>query len=117
MRKMLILFLGLAGCGGLSHAEESGVASWYGGAHIGRKTANGEIFMGCERTAAHRSLPFGALVRVKDRSSGKSVIVRINDRGPYVKGRIIDLSEGAARVLGLRDRGVGAVTLEVLAAR
>jgi rare lipoprotein A len=114
MSKMLLCFLVLAGFASAAQAE-TGRASWYGGAHIGRKTASGEIFTGAERTAAHRTLPLGAVVRVLDKKSGKSVVVRINDRGPYVKGRIIDLSERAARDLGLHNRGVAEVTVEILA--
>ena len=115
MVKTLLCFLLLAGCACGAEAGESGTASWYGGVHVGRKTASGEIFTGRERTAAHRTLPLGAVVRVMDSRSGKSVVVRINDRGPYAKGRIIDLSERAARDLGLRERGVGEVTVEILA--
>ncbi len=115
MKKTLLCFLLLAGCSSAALADESGRASWYGGAHVGRKTASGEIFTGRERTAAHRTLPLGAVVRVMDSRSGRSVVVRINDRGPYVKGRIIDLSERAARDLGLHNRGVAQVTLEILA--
>jgi rare lipoprotein A len=112
----LTLTLGIAT---LAAAEEgqSGKASWYGPGHIGHKTANGEIFTGKGRTAAHRDLPMGAVVRVLDKATGRSVVVRINDRGPYVDGRVIDLSEDAARVLGIRDRGIGDVTLEILALR
>ena len=96
---------------------QSGKASWYGRGHIGRKTASGEIFTGKGRTAAHKDLPLGSVVRVKDTATGRSVVVRINDRGPYVAGRIIDLSEDAARALGIRDRGIADVTLESLALR
>jgi rare lipoprotein A len=103
--------------GGAASAEESGKASWYGPGHIGKKTASGEVFTGRGHTAAHRDLPLGSLVRVKDSATGRSVVVRINDRGPYVKGRVIDLSERAARELGIRDEGVAEVTLEILALR
>lgn len=100
-------------------AEEgqSGKASWYGPGHIGKKTASGEIFTGKAHTAAHRDLPLGAVVRVLDKATGRSVVVRINDRGPFVDGRIIDLSEAAASELGIRARGIGDVTLEILALR
>jgi len=91
----------------------NGHASWYGPGFHGRKTANGERFDRNEMTAAHKTLPFGTLVRVIDEKSGKSVLVRINDRGPYVRGRLLDLSEGAAQRLGIRGRGTGNVRLEI----
>ncbi len=93
---------------------EHGIASWYGGRWIGRKTANGEIYRAGDLTAAHKKLPFHSKVRVTDLRSGKSVIVRINNRGPYVKGRIIDLSVEAAKALGTYDRGLARVRLELL---
>lgn len=113
--KMVLLSALLVG--GAVSAEESGKASWYGPGHIGKKTANGEVFTGRLRTAAHRTLPLGSVVRVSDGVTGRSVVVRINDRGPYVAGRVIDLSERAARELGIRDKGVANVTLEILALR
>jgi rare lipoprotein A len=91
-----------------------GAASWYGGHHVGRKTANGEIFTRHLRTAAHRDLPFGALVRVVNLRNHRAVVVRINDRGPFVGGRIIDLSERAARDLQMIGAGVVEVRLELL---
>jgi rare lipoprotein A len=87
------------------------MASWYGESQT---TASGERFDKHALTAAHRTLPFGTRVRVTNTRNGKSVIVRINDRGPYGHGRIIDLSEEAARRLGMIDAGVAPVTLEVL---
>ena len=115
--KMILSALLLACCAGSLSAEEgqAGKASWYGPGHIGKKTANGEIFTGRLRTAAHRDLPMGAVVRVLDKNTGRSVVVRINDRGPYVAGRVIDLSERAARDLGIRERGTADVTLEIVA--
>jgi peptidoglycan lytic transglycosylase len=95
---------------------ESGRASWYGTAHQGRKTASGERFDPAALTAAHRTLPLGTITRVTSLDSGKSIKVRINDRGPRTPGRIIDLSAEAAAALGLRDGGVGQVRLEVFAA-
>jgi rare lipoprotein A len=80
---------------------EEGIASWYGPRFQGRRTANGERFNTNELTAAHKSLPFGTRVRVKSLVDGKEVVVRINDRGPYIKGRIIDLSHAAAKAIGL----------------
>jgi rare lipoprotein A len=94
---------------------EEGLASWYGGKFQGRRTASGEIFDTQRLTAAHRSLPFGTRVLVTNLTNGRSVEVRINDRGPFVAGRVIDLSLAAARAIGLAGRGVAAVRLEVLA--
>ena len=93
----------------LPASAQSGKASWYGS---GKKTANGERFNPDGMTAAHRHLPFGTRVRVLDKSSGRSVVVRINDRGPFVGGRIIDLARGPARALGIS--GVSYVSLQVL---
>lgn len=80
---------------------ETGIASWYGRQFHGRKTANGESFDMDALTAAHRKLPFGSWVRVRNLVNGRSVDVRINDRGPFIKRRIIDLSRAAARALGV----------------
>lgn len=92
----------------------SGPASWYGGKFHGRRTANGERFDMNEMTAAHRSLPFGTRVRVTNERNGRSVVVRINDRGPFVDNRIIDLSRGAAAAVGMVRTGVAPVRVEVL---
>jgi rare lipoprotein A (peptidoglycan hydrolase) len=92
----------------------TGVASFYGGRFHGRLTASGTRFDANGLTAAHRSLPFGTRVRVTHLGSGRSVEVRINDRGPYVGGRIIDLSHGAAGVLGMHGQGVARVKVTVL---
>jgi rare lipoprotein A len=92
--------------------QESGIASWYGPGFHGKRTASGERFNTNELTAAHKTLPFGTRVRVKSLTNGKEVVVRINDRGPFVKGRIIDLSQAAAQALGLS--GIKQVTLERL---
>ena len=81
--------------------SQSGIASWYGPGFHGRKTANGETFNMDGLTAAHRWLPFGSWVRVQNMINGRSVDVRINDRGPFIKQRIIDLSRAAAKALGL----------------
>jgi rare lipoprotein A len=97
--------------------EEEGFASWYGGKFQGRKTANGEIFDTNKLTAAHKTLSFGTKVRVTETESGKSVIVRINDRGPFVEDRIIDLSKAAADIIGLTSQGVAKVKLEVVESR
>jgi rare lipoprotein A len=88
-----------------------GMASWYGPGFHGRRTANGERYDMHALTAAHKTLPFGTKVRVRSVHTGKEVVVRINDRGPYKHSRIIDLSLGAISALGLRHRGVTEVVL------
>ncbi|OAN51330.1 hypothetical protein A6A04_16265 [Paramagnetospirillum marisnigri] len=94
--------------------HQKGIASWYGNEHHGRRTANGEIHDSRLATAAHLRLPFGSKVKVTNRKTGASVVVRINDRGPYVKGRIIDLSESAARDLGVLTDGIAPVSISLL---
>jgi len=91
--------------------EETGIASWYGPGFAGRATASGETYDPQNLTAAHKSLPLGSLVRVHNLQNDRDMIVRINDRGPFVRGRVIDLSEAAARVLGFRDDGLARVRL------
>ena len=93
---------------------ESGQATWYGSGAQGNYTASGEIFNMYDYTAAHKYLPFGSVVRVTDNDTGRSVVVRINDRGPFAAGRVIDLSYQAASDLGIISKGVANVTLEVL---
>ncbi len=95
-------------------ASFQGIASFYGYDGSGTRTATGERFNPEAMTAAHRSLPFGTRVRVTNTRNGRSVIVRINDRGPYVRGRIIDLSFAAARILGMMSSGIAPVKIEVL---
>jgi rare lipoprotein A len=90
------------------------VASWYGPGFAGRRTANGETFDPTQLTAAHRTLPFGTLVRVTNLANGLSVVVRINDRGPFRAGRIIDLSRAAAERLGMIGTGTATVRLELV---
>jgi rare lipoprotein A len=90
---------------------QCGAASWYGAEFAGRKTASGRRFNPNEMVAAHRSLPFGTRVRVKDKRSGRSVLVRIVDRGPFTRGRGRELSRAAADQLGFRRRGVTPVCL------
>ena len=92
----------------------SGVASYYGRRFAGRPTASGEAFDPQQLTAAHRTLPFGSLVRVTNPRNGRSVVVRINDRGPYAHGRTIDLSRAAADEIGIVSAGHGTVELELL---
>ena len=89
----------------------SGMASFYGN-ESGSKTASGQRFNQSDLTAAHRSLPFGTKLRVTH--GGRSVVVTINDRGPFIRGRVLDLSTGAARAIGLTSAGVGRVTAEVV---
>lgn len=91
-----------------------GIASWYGPGFHGRRTASGERFNQNALTAAHRSLPFGTQVRVTNLNNGRSVVVRINDRGPFSRGRIVDLSAGAARAIGLKSNGTAPVHIQVL---
>jgi rare lipoprotein A len=126
----LALVVALAACGGSSTsargtipgepggdgagATERGRASWYGARFDGRLTANGERFDRRELTAAHKRLRFGTRVRVTNLANGRTVEVRINDRGPYARGRVIDLSEAAAEALEMIDAGVVPVELEVL---
>ena len=93
---------------------QKGEASYYHDSLHGRKTASGEVYNKKIRSAAHKSLPLGTKVRVTKLSSGKSILVRINDRGPFVKGRIIDLSRRAARELGIISSGVAKVAVEVV---
>jgi len=130
---ILVLFTVVVGCGtikvtrkilppygGGSHSTQSGkhatsgMASWYGGKFHGRLTANGERYNKNGISAAHKTLPFGTVVRVKNRNNGRTVDVRINDRGPFVKGRIIDLSKGAAKKINMINDGVVPVELTIL---
>lgn len=93
---------------------ETGIASWYGPGFDGNYTANGEIYDMDGVSAAHKTLPFGTIVRVVEIDTGRSIVVRINDRGPFVDGRIIDLSKGAARNLGIVDKGITQVGLRIV---
>ena len=94
--------------------SEQGIASWYGHPYHGRPTSSGEIYNMYAMTAAHRTLPFGTEVRVHDLDDGRDVSVRINDRGPFVNGRIIDLSYAAAKAIGMLGAGTAMVRLEIL---
>ncbi|MGH7798074.1 MAG: septal ring lytic transglycosylase RlpA family protein [Candidatus Binatia bacterium] len=91
-----------------------GLASWYGPGFTGKKTASGDIFDDRELTAAHRTLPLGSKAKVTNLSNGKSVYVEINDRGPFVEDRIIDLSQAAASALGMIDQGIVQVRIDLL---
>lgn len=93
---------------------QSGIASWYGIEEQGKPTANGETFDRHKFTAASRQLPFNTLVRVINQTNGRSVEVRINDRGPYAKGRVLDVSEAAATTLHMKTVGVVPVDIEVM---
>ncbi len=90
---------------------QKGIASWYGKPYHGQRTANGETYDMWQMTAAHKTLPFNILIKVVNKDNGRSVKVRINDRGPFVRGRIIDLSRKAARRLGIEETGTARVNL------
>jgi rare lipoprotein A len=116
-----LLLLALTACTGLAPAppargpeyQETGIASWYGKAHHRKRTASGERFDMRQMTAAHRRLEFDTVVRVTNLENGRTLKVRINDRGPYVRGRVIDLSSRAADALGIKEDGTARVRLEV----
>jgi rare lipoprotein A len=110
---LLVVFL-ISGCGMTSSRKQRGMASWYGPGFYGNQTANQEAFDPSRLTAAHRKLPFGTYVRVTRLDKDKSVVVRINDRGPFIRGRIIDLSETAAREIDMLEDGVAPVIVEVI---
>jgi rare lipoprotein A len=122
---ILAAALSVSGCGKKSHVrppatltapglQEEGIASWYGRPYHGRPTASGEVYDMEKLTAAHRTLPFGTLVRVESLGNHKSIDVRINDRGPFTDNWIIDLSYAAARSLGMIGPGTVKVRIEVL---
>jgi rare lipoprotein A len=95
-------------------AAELGIASWYGADFHGRKTANGEVYDKEKLTCAHRTLSFGTFLRVRNLDNGSSVVVRVNDRGPFAKNRVIDLSEAAARIVGMIPTGTARVSLTAI---
>jgi rare lipoprotein A (peptidoglycan hydrolase) len=97
-----------------ANRPEVGLASWYGDYHHGQRTASGEVFDMRQLTAAHRTLPLGTRLRVTNLHNGRMVRVRVNDRGPYVPGRVLDLSREAARVLDMVERGVVPVRLDIV---
>ncbi len=118
---LVVAILVVSGCGGgagepstESGSIQEGEASYYAHKYHGRTTANGEVYDENKMTAAHKTLPFGTTVRVTNLANGKKVVVRINDRGPFVKGRIIDLSYKAAGELDYISRGVVKVRVEIL---
>lgn len=94
--------------------KETGKASWYGSDFHGKKTANGEIFNADSVTAAHRTLPLPSMVRVTNLKNGKMIMARVNDRGPFSKDRVIDLSEKSAILLGFKNQGTAQVQVELL---
>lgn len=104
MKKILLIAVSLLLTTVAAHAQ-CGMASWYGPGFHGKKTASGVIFNANAMTAAHKTLPFGSKVKVTNQKTGKSVIVTINDRGPFHKGRIIDLSKAAASKIGIKGTG------------
>jgi len=104
----LFAILLLAGCG---YSTQKGIASFYADYYEGKTTANGEIFRHNKNTAAHKTLPFGTKVEVTNLKNNQSIVVRINDRGPFVKGRIIDLTKTAAKDLGMIGAGVTKVKI------
>ena len=111
----IVSCLAVAGCATwMAPVEQMGVASWYGPGFHGNKTANGEVYDMHARTAAHRTLPFGTLVRVTRLDTGASTVVRINDRGPHVAGRVIDLSNAAANELDMVKAGVARARFDII---
>lgn len=107
---LTLLFTGCAGSG----VTQSGKASYYADKFAGRKTASGAVYRPGKRTAAHNTLPFGTIVRVTNPRNHRSVRVKVTDRGPHAKGRIIDLSRKAARKIGIVEAGVAPVELKVI---
>ncbi|OGK08280.1 MAG: hypothetical protein A2W80_12300 [Candidatus Riflebacteria bacterium GWC2_50_8] len=119
----LLLALFASGCSSSSSKNptaatdsyyQTGIASWYGGEYHGQPTASGEIFNKNAMTAAHRDLPFDTWIQVYNLENGYKIRVRINDRGPFVEGRIIDLSERAAEELGMKIAGLAQVGIEIV---
>jgi len=110
-----ILLVGVAvGLAFFGPYYEVGIASWYGPGFHGNLTANGETYDMYGVSAAHKTLPFGTIVRVIELDTSRSMVVRINDRGPFVEGRIIDLSKGAAEKLGIVGKGITRVGLRII---
>jgi len=121
---LVALALAAAGCAATKASRPTaapgtrivGFASWYGERHQGRATASGEVFDMNKLTAAHRTMPFGTRLRVTNLENGRSVVVRVNDRGPWVNDRVLDVSRAAARTLGMTGDGVTRIEIVVLAA-
>ncbi len=124
MTRYLLIFIAfiISGCSTISprtdanwaEYKESGKASYYANSHQSKKTASGELYKQELKTGAHKVLPFGSLVKVTNVDNGKTVTVKINDRGPYVKGRVIDLSKSAFSEIGSTSNGVIDVQIEVI---
>jgi rare lipoprotein A len=114
VKKAVVLLFLLSAAAAMADHEMQGLASWYGGKFHGRLTSSGEIFDTNTMTAAHKTLPFGTLVKVTNLDNAATTIVKINDRGPFVEGRIIDLSRAAADALGMVGIGVAHVSLEIV---
>jgi rare lipoprotein A len=124
MKIVVIVFISIfiAGCSNVQSKDakewvgykETGKASYYADKHQGRKTANGEVYSHKLNTAAHKTLPFGALVKVTNVENGKNVVVKVNDRGPFAKGRIIDLSKSAFSAIAQPSSGIASVRIEVI---
>lgn len=118
LRRSSIALLACAGTAGAAYASPlamtHGIASWYGRWHEGHRMANGHLFHSAEMTAASREYPLGVWVLVRDRRTLRMVAVRITDRGPYIAGRVIDLSQAAAYALGMIDSGLDMVDIQVI---
>lgn len=110
---VLSLFFPLSS-GSVENYPQYGNASWYGGKFHGRKTASGERFNKHSFTAAHRKLPFGSILRVTNLRNGKQVYIRVNDRGPFIRGRMLDMSLAAAEAIAFNGRGVIRVKVELI---
>lgn len=114
--KTVLLAAGFAAITLPAYAANLGHASYYGREFAGKRTASGEKFVPSGLTAAHRSLPFGTKLKLTNILNGRSVVVRVNDRGPFVRGRVIDVSQGAAQALGFVGRGTATLRIEPFAA-
>ncbi len=117
MKKTRLIILGILGLALIvlfSCSRSVGMASYYSSGLSGKKTASGKLYDPNKLTAAHKTLPIGTMVKVTNLSNNKQVVVKINDRGPYVRGRIIDLSYSAARQLGMLKDGVAKVKIKVV---
>ena len=114
VKALVVIFLLAASASAFADPDLQGLASWYGGKFHGRLTSSGEVFDTNTMTAAHKTLPFGTVVKVTNQDNGKTAFVKINDRGPFVEGRIIDLSRAAAMELDMVGQGVARVSLEIV---
>lgn len=114
MKKIVVFLLTISSVYALRAQTQFGVASFYGGSFHGKPTASGDIYSQNGLTAAHKTLPLGTIVKVTNEKNKRSIFVKINDRGPYVKGRIIDMSTKAAEILGFRNKGTAYVKVEVV---